>query len=191
MNSEPCAILTMRVTPKMSDRPAERKKSDEALARPFKAWSARTSSGSLLPRAQLPHFGIGRLHRGAIDVLDVGHRPLALVEGDLADPSAHGALVVDAPVSDRAGRRIDLEVGKRGDQLLGVGAARLGDAGGERLHGDVADERAEPRIVVVALLIGGDERLVLGRADLVPGVAGDDPADRRLVLQRIEVLGLA
>src|SRR2546423_4461193 len=110
-------MLTMRVTPKMSDRPAERKKSDEALARPFKAWSARTSSGSLLPRAQLPHLGIGRLHRGAVDVLDVDHRAAALLERDLANPRAHGALVVDRAVRDRTGRRVDLEVGERGDDL--------------------------------------------------------------------------
>src|SRR5438067_4922382 len=184
-------MLTMRVTPKMSDRPAERKNSDEALARPFKAWSARTSSGSLLPRAQLPHLGIGRLHGGAVDVLDFGHRALALLDSDLADPGAHGALVIDAAISDRPGRRVDLEVGERGDELLGVGAARLGDARSERLHGDIADEGPEARIVVEALLVGGDERLVLGRVDLVPRITGDDPAHGRFILQRIEILGLA
>src|SRR2546423_7189146 len=108
-------MLTMRVTPKMSDRPAERKKSDEALARPFRAWSARTSSGSLLPRAQLPHFGVGRLHRGAVDVLDVDHRALALFDRDLADPGAHGALVIDCAISHRPGRRVDLQVAERRD----------------------------------------------------------------------------
>src|SRR5437868_1207202 len=160
-------MLTMRVTPKMSDRPADRKKSDEAFARPFRAWSARTSSGSLLPRAQLPHLGIGGLHGGTIDVFDLGHRALTLLDGDLADPRAHRALVVDGAVGHRARGRVDLEVGEGADQLLGVCAARLGDARGERLHGDVAHERAEPRIVVVALLVRADERLVLGSVDLV------------------------
>src|SRR5919109_3271742 len=101
MYSEPCAMLTMRVTPKMSDRPAERKKIDEAFARPFKAWSARTSTGSLIPRAQLPHFGIGRQHRGAVDVLDLDHRAFALLDGGLADPRAHGALVIARAKSNR------------------------------------------------------------------------------------------
>src|SRR3954453_199386 len=152
-------MLTTRLTPKISDRPADRKKSDEALARPFKAWSARTSRGRLLPRAQLPHFGIGGLHRGAIDVLDVGHRPLALLDGDPAHPGAHGALVIDRAVGDRPRRRIDLQIGEGADQLLGIRGARLGDPGGERFHRYVADERAEPRIVAVALLVRGDERL--------------------------------
>src|SRR5437870_4252268 len=191
MYSEPCAMLTMRVTPKISDSPADRKNSDEAFARPFKAWSARTSSGSLLPRAQLPHFGIAWLHRGAVDVLDVDHRALALFDRDLADPGAHGALVIDRAISHRPGRRVDPEVGERRDQLLGIGAARLGDARGDRLHGDVAHQRAEARIVVEALLVRGDERLVRWRVDLVPRIAGHDPALRRFVLQRIEILGLA
>src|SRR5918911_1178237 len=94
MYSEPCAMLTMGVTPKMSDRPADRKKSDEAFARPFKAWSARTSSGRLLPRAQLPYFGVGRQDRGAVDVLDVHHRALAFLDRRPADPGAHRALVI-------------------------------------------------------------------------------------------------
>src|SRR3954462_11730216 len=122
-------MLTMRLTPKISDRPADRKKSDEALARPFKAWSARTSRGRLLPRAQLPHLGIGGLHRGAIDVLDLGHRPLAFLDGDLAHPGAHGALVIDRAVVPRPGRLIPLQIGEGADQLLRILAARLGNAG--------------------------------------------------------------
>ena len=34
MNSEPCAKLTIRVTPKMMDRPAATRNSDDALASP-------------------------------------------------------------------------------------------------------------------------------------------------------------
>src|SRR5690349_22417162 len=176
MYSEPCAMLTMRLTPKMSDRPADRKKSDEAFARPFSAWSARTSSGRLLPRAQLPYFGIRGQDRGAVDVLDVHHRALALLDRGLANPRAHRALVIARAVGDRTRRRIDLEVGERGNQLLGFGAARLLDPGSDRLQRDVADERAEARVVVVALLVRADERLVLRRVDLVPRIAGHDPA---------------
>src|SRR5262249_24005741 len=57
--------------------------------------------------------------------------------------------------------------------------------------GVVADHRAQPRIVVPALLIGGDERFVRRRVDRVPRIAGDDPSDRRLVLERIEIFRLA
>src|SRR5690349_1815167 len=184
-------MLTMRVTPKMSDRPAARKKREAAFARPFKAWSANTSRGSLFPRAQLPHDVVGRLHGGAVDVLEVDHRAFAVLYGGLADPRAHRALMVDRAVGDRPGGRIYLEAGERGDQLVGISAARLGDASRERLDGDVADERTQPRIVVVTLLIRAHERFVLRSIDLVPRVAGDDPALRRLVLQRIEILRLA
>src|SRR5438094_67437 len=144
-------MFTMRVTPKMSDRPADKKKSDEAFARPFRAWTNRTSSGSLLlRRPQLPHFGVGRLHLRAVDVAELLHRAAALLHRGLADPGAHGALVVDGAVHHGPGRRVDAQPGESADQLLGVGAAGLGDARGERLEGDVADERAEPRIVVEA-----------------------------------------
>src|SRR5581483_6713596 len=190
MYSEPCAMLTMRLTPKMSDSPADRKKSDEAFARPFRAWSARTSRGSLLPRAQLPYFVIRGQDRGDVDVLDVHHRALALLYRGLADPRAHGALVIARAISDRAGRRVDLQVGEGAHQLLGIGAARLLDAGGDRLQRDVADQRAEPRVVVVALLVRADEGLVFRRIDLVPRIAGDDPALGRVLPQRIEVFGL-
>src|SRR5919108_605799 len=130
-------MLTMRVTPKMSDRPAARKNSDAAFARPFRAWSARTSSGSLFPRAQLPYYIVRRLHRCAIHVLELDHRALAVLHRRLADPRAHGALVIDAAERDRARGRLHLEAGEGGGELFGVGAARLGDAGGERLDGDV------------------------------------------------------
>jgi hypothetical protein len=43
-------MLTMRVTPKMSDRPAARKNREDAFARPFRAWSRKTSADSLLLR---------------------------------------------------------------------------------------------------------------------------------------------
>src|SRR3954470_11602313 len=147
MYSEPCAMLTMRGTPKMSDNPADKKNSDEAFARPLRAWIASTSRGTLLlRRAHLPHFGIGGLNRRTVDELDVDHRALAALDRGLADPRAHRALMVDAAVRDRPGRRVDAQPGERSDQLLGVGPAGLLDALGERLHGDVADQRAKARV---------------------------------------------
>src|SRR6266487_5478921 len=41
MYSEPCAKLTMRVTPKMSDSPAATRNSDDAPARPLRSWMRR------------------------------------------------------------------------------------------------------------------------------------------------------
>src|SRR5256885_4844160 len=168
MYSEPCAMFTMRVTPKISDRPADRKKSDEAFARPFRAWSASTSSGSLLlRRPHLPDLRVGRLHYRAVDVTEVLHRPLAILDRGLADPGAHRPLVIDPPIHDWARRRIDAQAGESGNQLLGIGAAGLLDAFGKRLDGDVAHERAELGIVIEALLVGAYEGLVFRGRDLV------------------------
>src|SRR5437868_8387526 len=121
-------MLTMRVTPKISDRPAERKKSEDAFARPFKAWTNRTSSGSLLlRRPHLPHFGVGRLYRRAVDVAELLHGADALLDRGLADPGTHRALVVDGAVHDRARRRVEVQSRECGHHLLGIGAAGLGD----------------------------------------------------------------
>src|SRR3979490_313667 len=72
-----------------------------------------------------------------------------------------------------------------------MGGVRLGKDGRGRLDGLVADDRAEPRIIVVLALIRLEERIVLRRLDAVPGIAGDDPSLRRFFLQWIEILRLA
>src|SRR5688500_14365542 len=160
-------MFTMRVTPKISDSPAARKNSDEAFARPFRAWIRNTSIDRLLLlRPQPPHFAVRRQDRSAVDIAEIDHGALAALHRGLADPGAHGALVVDRAVLHRAGGRVELQAAERADQLLGVGAAGLGDAGGERLHGDIADDRSEARIVVEALLVGRHELLVRRRVDL-------------------------
>src|SRR5262249_49159066 len=69
--------------------------------------------------------------------------------------------------------------------------AGLGDAGSERVHGDVADHRTEARIIVPALLISRHEGRVRWCLNLLPRIAGDDPSDRGLVLERIEIFRLA
>jgi len=55
----------------------------------------------------------------------------------------------------------------------------------------VADDRAEARVVFEARLVGLEELGVLGCRDRVPRVAGDIPANGRLVLQRVEIFRLA
>ena len=132
--------------------------------------------------------GTSRRRRSAVD-----HHALAVLERDLADVGAHRRLVVDRrgtsivpngvssfrPLNAATSFSVSVEPG-------------LLDARGERHDRRVADHRAEPRIVVVALA-GRQRRTPCARASGSPyhGIAGDDPADRRLVLQRVEVLGLA
>ena len=69
------AIVVAGSNAKISDRPADSRNSDDAFARPFRAWTSNTSSGSLLlRRPHLPHLGVARLHRRAVDVAELLHR---------------------------------------------------------------------------------------------------------------------
>src|SRR5581483_2443835 len=190
MYSEPCAKLTTRVTPKISDSPEAIRNSVDALASPFRNCATKLAT-VLFGGTQLSHFGVARLHLRAVDVPEGGHDALAVLHGEASDVGAHRRLVVDRAIRDAAERRVDLQLLHRLDQLLRVGAARLRDRRRRALHRRVADDRAEPRVVVVLLAVGVEEALVLGRPDLAPGIAGDVPAGRRLVLERIEVFGLA
>ena len=68
MYSEPCAKLTMRVTPNTIVRPEAMMNRDEALARPFRNWTAM-KAGSMGPRTMGSTFdgapGAARMQRGA------------------------------------------------------------------------------------------------------------------------------
>src|SRR4051812_2730178 len=134
MYSEPCAKLTTRVTPKMSDSPDATRKSVEALARPFRNCATKLDMAPrrarrLFRRPQLPHLGVGRLDLRTVHVAERGHDAPAVLQRQAADESAHGRLVIERAVGDAAERRVDGEALHRRDQLLGVGAARLGDGG--------------------------------------------------------------
>src|SRR5258705_2553474 len=171
MKNEPCAKLTMRVTPKISDRPAATRNSDEAPARPLRSWtmkaervmgvlaqaqdSSAPSTGSI-DRAQLLDLGRARHVPGAVEVAVVDHHALATLVLGAPDEGAHRRLLVFAAVGDLAERRLHLQTAKRRDQLLGVGGLGLRHARGERLDRAVADHRAEPRIVAVFLLVGDE-----------------------------------
>src|SRR5689334_19397838 len=147
-------MLTMRVTPKMSDSPAATRNRPAAEESPLSAWKRRASVfmamrhceppglasgepkdklreaislhllrasggdcfvglrpprndaerdwrrgarkyiGSVRRRPQLLHLGIRRQHGSAIHILEVGHRPGALLERDRPDESAHGGLMI-------------------------------------------------------------------------------------------------
>ena len=73
-----------------------------------------------------------------------------------------------------------------GHQLFGVRRPGLFKRGGDCQHGVVPDDGADPRIIIVFILIRLEERIVLGILDVVPRVAGDDPVLRRFSLQRVD-----
>ena len=116
--------------------------------------------------------------------------PLAVLQRSLADESAERGLVIDLAEGDLAEGRSHRQTFRRRDQLLGIGRICLAEDRRRRLDGLVADDRAEPRVVLVLGLIGLEECIVFRRLDRVPGIAGNDPAFRRLLLERIEIFGL-
>src|SRR6185436_410770 len=193
MYSEPCAKLTMRLTPKIKDSPDATRNSELAAASPLRNCRRRAAALNpavllLPPRADVL---VGRLHPGAVGVAPVHHRALAVSLRELADVGAHGRLVIERAPYDRPEGCLHFQALQRFDQLLGVGGLRLADRVGHRIHGGIADHRALARVILPALLIGVAEALVLRRVDLAPRVPGHPPAIGGLVLQRLEVLGLA
>src|SRR5829696_7536813 len=133
MKSEPCAKLTMRLTPKISDNPAATRKSELAPARPFSSCS-RTAAPLKRARSVFPqcaHFLIGRLEARTVRVAPIDHHAAAVAPRELADVSAHRRLVVDrAPVHQAEGR-LHVEAVQRLDHLLRLGRACLADRGGD------------------------------------------------------------
>src|SRR5690348_17373285 len=87
MYSEPCAKLTTRVTPKISDSPEAIRNSVEALASPFRNCATKLAT-VLFGGAQLSHFGVARLHLRAVDVPEGGHDALAVLHGEASDVGA-------------------------------------------------------------------------------------------------------
>src|SRR5690606_11529530 len=178
----------MRVTPKISDRPAATRNSEDASASPFRSWTIKPDKSIFLHtswskkraawrralawsigRAHLLDFFIGRLDVRTVDIAYVGHDALAVLLGQLAHVGAHGRLMVDGAVDDLAKGRLDLEALEGLDHVFGVGGAtRLLDAGRQRLDRAVAHDGAQARIVVELGLVGVEELLVLGRIDGVP-----------------------
>ena len=144
---------------------------------------------------------------GTIEVLSAIAAPTVLVPGNAesdtelwracADwPSArvlHGEahLVIACAIPERSERTVDFKVLKGLHQLLRIRRFCFGDTGGERCHRHVADDRPKSRIIIVFLLVGIDEGEMILGLDLVPGIAGNYPADRSFVFQGIEILWFA
>ena len=99
--------------------------------------------------------------------------------------------MVNAAVAHRAEGRGKLQTTEGGNQLFGVGATGFFHAFGQRLDGVVANHRADPRIILETRLISRKKRLMLGRLDGVPRIAGHHPAFGCFVLERVQILRLA
>src|SRR6185503_2999412 len=193
MYSEPCAKLTMPLTPKISDSPDATRNSELAAASPLR--NCRRTAAALKPAASLlpacADVLVGGLYVGAVGVAPVHHRALAAFLRELADVCTHRRLVIERAPDDGTKRSLHFQALQRFHQLFGVGGLRLADRVRHRVHGGIADHRSLPRVILPALLISVAEAPVLRRVDLAPRVPGHPPAIRGLVLQRIEVLGLA
>src|SRR3984893_13081451 len=167
-------------------------------ARTTRCWvsqSARTNrrTGSIhrCGRTQLPDLVIARLNRCTINIFEILHGAFAALERDLTDISSRRGLLIDGAVFERSERAFQLEPTEGRDQLVGIGCARFRNPCSKRLHGDVTDQRTKARMIIPALLVDIEEGLVGGGGDLVPWVAGHDPAHRGFVLERIEIFRLA
>ena len=178
------------LTTKDAERPARSAPAPTGTGAAGKCLAARLLFASIRRSLRL-HLGVRRHEIGAVVIGHVDHHALAVLKRGLADEGAQRRLMVNRAIRDRPERGLDLYPLRRVDQFLAVGRARLGEDRGGRFYDGIADDGAEPRIIVVFRLISLQERRVIGNRDGVPGVAGDDPSDRRLVLQRIEIFGLA
>ncbi len=99
--------------------------------------------------------------------------------------------MVDLAVLDGTIGRVHLQAGKSVDELFrvdGTGGLQALRNGHQRR---IADDGTDLGRLVEALFVGFDEGLVGRGVDGVPGVAGDDPAGRRVGAQRFQVLGFA
>src|SRR6267142_5433472 len=163
MVSAPCAKFTMRVTPKISDRPAATRNSVEALASPLRSWatiedmpkisrraSSRPSRARLFRGAKLSDFRVGRQEPRSVRIRPRGHDALAVLPGGAADVSPHGRLMVELAEDDVAERRVHLEALHRRDQLLAVQAPRSPDRRRGGHHHRVAHDRSGARVIVPA-----------------------------------------
>src|SRR5215210_3134871 len=116
-------------------------KSDEALASPLRDW-IRTKGRSMAGHppdagdARVPgrvnalflsrglHLGFGRKERGAVMVLPIRHAAGRSLEHELADPSAHGRLMIDATHGDGPDDGVELGVLEGLDESVGLDGAR-------------------------------------------------------------------
>src|SRR5471030_1798926 len=109
----------MRVTPKISDRPADTRNNDEAPASPFRSWMRREERVTpSVGGPHLLHLFVARQGILAVDEAPALHVALAVLDADLADKGAQGRLMVERAIGDRAERRAELQARHRRHQLL-------------------------------------------------------------------------
>src|SRR5476649_1461496 len=118
----------MRVTPKIIDKPADTRNSDEAPASPFRSWMRREER--VTPSVGGPHLldlFVARQRVLAVDEAPALHVALAVLQADLADIGAHGRLMIERSIGDRTERRAKLQARHRRHQLVLVERAGLLD----------------------------------------------------------------
>src|SRR5438105_1209064 len=104
-----------------------RRKSAISIRAPIAATSTGASSRlpafgairrSLCRRTKLLHLIVGRHHARAVDILEIRHGALAVLERDLADVGADRRLMILGSIGERAQRTtLDLEAAESSDQL--------------------------------------------------------------------------
>ena len=78
---------------------------------------------SIRCRSQLFHLGIGGERAGAIDVFEIDHGAVAVLQSDFADESAQRRLMVAGAENKRPEGAVDLEAAESVNELFGVGRA--------------------------------------------------------------------
>src|SRR4029078_8980273 len=153
MYRDPCAMLMMRETPKISDRPTATKNRPEAVESTLSALTRnalKVIKSHLSPQGgerltkditnenlvrfdgpKLFHLVVAWQNRCAVDIFEVGHGTLAAFKDDLADIGPHRGLMIAGAIDERPERTVDLQALERLDQLLGIGRLRFGDARSE------------------------------------------------------------
>src|SRR5215510_1814733 len=155
----PCAPHARAAPPRTRRRAGAPECADRARA---------AEASGLLILARGLHLGFGEHVLGAVLIAPVLHgTDLALLAG-LADPGAHGRLLIDRAHEDRAEDGIEAAAAQRAQHFFGLGRAGLVEHVLHHIADDVAEHRAEPGGVVPFGAIGVDEGLMRRLGDLFP-----------------------
>src|SRR5690625_2477397 len=135
----------MRMTPKISDKPAATRNKALALARPLSSWMrnparvmARTAS---IGRTQLAHDLVWRLQFATVEIVNIHHHAAFIFYRRATDIHAHGGLVIEFAIGDGAEGRTECEPAKGFHQRCGIGAAGGTYALGQGMQGGTAHDR--------------------------------------------------
>ena len=126
----------------------------------------------------------------AVEEAPVNQHAAAVFLAECADPGADRRLVVAGAHVDAAERALEVQPAKALDERLGVERTGAGDAGGDRLEADVADERGGTGRDPEAAALGAHEGLVLRTAVALAGIADHEPSFGCVLAEGVEVFGV-